>query len=166
MSAINKSPTIQGNVIIDTGSGVHIVGRRNILKENRNFIYKVQNPLSLSTANGTILSRKWLNLSLESQKPGSNIAACVLKDSPNVLSVGQVCQQGWKFIWDRIDRPKLIAPNKEVFHLSVRNFVPHLSEKDQLVIRSRAELTKESSFLTLPAVGASSSSAPPRASPR
>ena len=62
------------------------------------------------------------------------VPACVLQSSPNVLSVGQLCSQGWKFIWTNKERPRLITPNGKVLSLQVNNHVPYLSNTDRVTI--------------------------------
>ena len=48
---------IEGRVIIDTGSGVHVVGRQSIADQDIGFKYKACVPIQLNTANGSILSK-------------------------------------------------------------------------------------------------------------
>ena len=54
--------------------------------------------LKLNTANGQIDSTSSVNLGSHSFK--LPIEACVLDNSPNVLSVGKLCHDGWSLTWN------------------------------------------------------------------
>ena len=125
---------IKGKIIVDTGSGVHIVGKNNIPKQSHPWIQRAQ-PACLNTANGQINADQ--SVLIGSQRFRGTIRACVLDNSPNVLSVGQLCNNGWTFHWagspaSAPSSPILISPDGRQFHLSVRNNVPYLDSNDQL----------------------------------
>ena len=125
---------IKGKIIIDTGSGVHIVGKNNIPKQSHPWIQRAQ-PVCLNTANGQINADQ--SVLIGSQRFRGTIRACVLDNRPNVLSVGQLCNNGWTFHWEGSassapSLPVLISPDGRQFHLSVRNNVPYLDSNDQL----------------------------------
>ena len=54
--------------------------------------------LKLNAANGQIDSTSCVNIGPHSFKVP--IEACVLDNSPHVLSVGELCHDGWSLIWD------------------------------------------------------------------
>ena len=111
---------------MDTGSGVHIVGRSNVHKKRHSMIRTDGQPLKLNTANGGIKSTSCVSIGSESFK--LPIDACVLDNSPNVLGVGKLCHDGWSMVWDAHKTPTLISPNGLVIQLKVRCFVPYLDE--------------------------------------
>ena len=86
--------SIKGRIVIDTGSGVHIVGKNNIDPQAAHAIYTGR-PYRLNTANGSIDVSNSINI----VTPGFQgvLQACVLDNSPNVLSVGRLCDDGWTF---------------------------------------------------------------------
>ena len=88
--------SIRGRIVVDTGSGVHIVGRDNIKSKSHSAIYTGP-PYRLNTANGQIDTSECINVG--SSGMHHSMRACVLNNSPNVLSVGKLCADGWTFHW-------------------------------------------------------------------
>ena len=116
-----------------TQGQVHIVGRSNVHKKRRSMIRTDGQPLKLSTASGQIDSTSCVNIGSSSFK--LPIEACVLDSSPNVLSVGKLCNDdGWSLKWNARETPTLTSPDGVVIHLKVRCFVPYLDECDKLLI--------------------------------
>ena len=117
---------IKGRIIIDTGSGVHIVGRSNVHKKRHSMIRNDGRLLKLNTANRQTDSTSCVNLGSHSFK--LPIEACVLDNtcSPNVLSVGKLCHDGWSLTWDAYKTPTLTSPDGLVIRLKVKCFVPCL----------------------------------------
>ena len=70
---------IQGRIIIDTGSGVHIVGRSNVHKKRHPMIRNDGQVLKLNTANGQIDSTSCVKLGSHSFT--LPIEACVLDNT-------------------------------------------------------------------------------------
>ena len=118
--------------IIDTGSGAHIVGRPNVHNKRHSMIRTDGHPLKLNTANGQLDSTRCF--SIGSSSFNLPIEACVLDNSPDVLSVGKLCNDGWSLKWNARKTPTLTSPDGLVIHLKVRCFVPYLDECDKLLI--------------------------------
>ena len=139
----------KGRIIVDTGSGVHIVGRPNAHKKRHSMIRTDGRPLKLNTANGQINSTSCVSIGSASFK--LPIEACVLEHSPNVLSVGKLCNEGWSLNWNAHQTPTLTSPNG---HLKVTCFVPYLDECDQLLISHHVEVNSKNKtrFQALPTV--------------
>ena len=120
---------IKGRIIIDTGPGVHIVGRWSVYKKRHPMIRTDGQPLKLNTANGQIDSTSCVNIGSNSFK--LPIEACVLDNSPNVPSVGKLCNDGWSLKWDAYKTSTRTSPDGFVIHLC---FGPYLDESDKLLI--------------------------------
>ena len=111
--------------------------------------------LKLNTANGQIDSTSCVHLGSHSfELP---IGACVLDNSPNVLSVGKLCHDGWSLIWDAYNIPTLTSPGGLVIRLKVGCFVPYLDESDKLLISHHVKSSSKHKprFQALPMVGES-----------
>ena len=81
--------SIKGRIIIDTGSGVHIVGKDNIHPKCHSLI-QTGNPIQLNTANGCVKSDQCIFIGSPAFREYiPTLEACVLERSPNVLSVGK-----------------------------------------------------------------------------
>ena len=100
MTSIVKHPNngiglpIKGRIIIDTGSGVHIVGKDNIHPKCHSLI-QAGIPIQLNTANGCVKSDRCIFIgSPDFPKYIPTLEACVLEQSPNVFSVGKLCSEG------------------------------------------------------------------------
>ena len=70
--------SVKGRIVIDTGSGVHIVGKNNIDPQAAQAIY-TGHPYRLNTANGRIDVSSSINIAT----PGSRdvLQACVLDNT-------------------------------------------------------------------------------------
>ena len=68
---------IKGRIIVDTGSGAHIVGRSNVHKKRHSMIRADGQPLKLNTANAQIDSTSCVSIGSANFK--IPIEACVLK---------------------------------------------------------------------------------------
>ena len=79
---------------------------------------------------------------------------CLIIRSPNVLSVGKLCHDGWSLIWDAYKIPTLTSPGGLVVRLKVRCFVPYLDESDKLLISHHVKSSSKhiSRFQALPMV--------------
>ena len=89
-------------------------------------------PLKLNTANGQIGSTSCVSIGSVSFK--LPIEARVLEHSPNVLSVGKLCNEGWSLNWNARQTPTLTSPGGLMIHLKVKRFVPYVGECDELLI--------------------------------
>ena len=85
-------------------------------------------PLKLNTANGQIDSTSCVSIGSACFK--LPIEACVLEKSPNVLSVGKLCNLGWSLNWNAHQTPTLTSPDGLMFRLKVKCFVLYLDECD------------------------------------
>lgn len=115
---------IKGRIIVDTGSGVHIVGRSNVHKKRHPMIRTDGRPFKLNTANGQIDTTSCV--SIGSKRFKLPIEACVLENSPNVLSVGRLCHDGWSLNWNAHKTPTPTSPDGLVIYLKVRCFAAYL----------------------------------------
>jgi hypothetical protein len=144
----DNSSSIRGRIVIDTGSGVHIIGKHNVESHATSAIFTGP-PLRVNTANGQIDTSSCINIA----SPGfqGTIQACVLENSPNVLSVGTLCNEGWTFYWtgaEKINKrlhkdpvkgvaqsvPLLYSPQGLKFGLKVRNNVPYFKFDQMLKV--------------------------------
>jgi hypothetical protein len=123
---------IKGKMIIDTGSGVHIVGKSNIHPTSMSLV-RGGLPMRLNTANGQVDTDRCVYVG--SNRFPNSVRACVLDNSPNVLSVGKLCAEGWTFKWPGHSKcPYLTSPEGATFFLPVKNNVPYLDNRDQLSV--------------------------------
>ena len=78
----------------------------------------------------------------------------MLDDSPNVLSVGKLCHDGWSLTWNAYKTPTLTSPDGLVIHLKVRCFVPYLDGSDKLWISHHVKSSSKNKtrFQALPMV--------------
>ena len=77
-------------------------------------------PLKLNTANRQIDSTSCVSIGSKSFK--LPIEACVLENSPNVLSVRKLCNEGWSLNWNAHKTSTLTSPDGLIIHLKVRCF--------------------------------------------
>ena len=97
--------------IIDTGSGLHLVDRKCVIK-HADKIRKFVTPMQLQTANGTIKAEEQILIRL-GKLQGEAIMATILENSPAVISVGLLCrEQRYTFHWEGFGRPYLDTPDK------------------------------------------------------
>ena len=143
---------IKGKIIIDTGSGVHIVGKHNIHPKCQPMIQGGA-PIQLNTANGCVNSDRCIFIgSTTYAKWIPTLQACVLDKSPNVLSVGKLCSDGWTFQWLAGSKtPTLTSPSGQCLYLPVRNHVPYLDEFLMTVARP-IDKSKTIKFCNVPLV--------------
>ena len=141
---------IKGRIIVDTGSGVHIVGRSDVHKKRHSMIRADGQPLKLNTANGQIGSTSCVSIGSVSFK--LQIEACMLENSLNVPSVGQLCNEGWSLNWNAHQTPTLTSPDGLVIRFKVKCFVPYLGECDKLLISHHVEIRSKNKprFQALP----------------
>ena len=108
---------IKGRITVDTGSGVHIVGRPNVHKKRHSLIRADGQPLKLNTAKGQIYFTSCVRIGSGSFK--RPFEACVLENSPNIFSVGKLCHEGWSLNWPAHRTPTPTLPDGLVIHLRV-----------------------------------------------
>ena len=112
--------------IVDSGSGYDIVCDDAITGRDRESICQKPAPMVVQTANGTVDVDKQMTLTVK-EGSTSRINALVMNDTPCVLSLGKRCMdEGYRFVWDQYQEPKLFAPDGEQIELSVQNFVPYI----------------------------------------
>ena len=78
----------------------------------------------------------------------------MLENSPNVLSVEKLCNEGWSLNWNAHKTPALTPPDGLMIHLKVRCFAPSLDEQDKLWISHNIRFNSKSKprFQALPTV--------------
>ena len=111
---------------LDSGSGVNLVGANDVPNDR-----EVEDgaKLRLHTANGIIESTKVVQTQVPLPGPELNVESRVLADSPNVLSMGQMCMKhGYGVLWPPADLPVLFTPDGRCFQVPLEYFVPVISQ--------------------------------------
>ena len=101
-------------------------------KKRHSMITAYGQPMKLNTAHGQIGSTSCASINSKSSR--LPIEACVLGNSPNVLNVGKLCNEGWSLNWNARQTPTPTSPDGLMIHLKVRCFVPCLDECDKFSI--------------------------------
>ena len=82
-------------------------------------------PENLITANGPTQADKQVSVRLGSCN--SSATALVLEDSPSVLSLGRLVEEGFTFEWRAGREPVLVSPSGESVPMEVRDRVPMIA---------------------------------------
>ena len=122
--------------IVDTGSGLDLVGIQDVPPfETKNFL-RDRNPVELHTANGITVVNQEVSMQIMSLM--EDIHPLVLESTPAVLSVGK--REGWTFIWNAWKNPLLISPSGKKIHLKVHGYVPYLVENKNYAMPADAHV--------------------------
>ena len=106
--------------VIDTGSGHHLASRKTLSKQEAETL-RCGEMLKLATANGVISGTEVADSPITALG-GTDVEVRVLCDTPRVLSVHQLVQEGCTFVWDE-DGARLLQ-NGHVHHLTIKGGVP------------------------------------------
>ena len=86
--------------VVDTGSGRHLISRKDLDKNAENNIKRVEEPLRLATANGVVDTNEIVKIFV--RRLGLWVVAWVLEATPLVLSVDDlVDNHGFEFDWKK-----------------------------------------------------------------
>ena len=112
---------------MDTGSGHDLISRNVASDSVMHNIKHMDEPVTLSTANGLIRVDDRLPLKLRSVN--SSVAPLVLDSCPSVLSIGKRCmEEGWEFVWRPNKPPYIKFPNGKQIQCVVKGNVPYLPD--------------------------------------
>ena len=112
-------------IIMDTGTGVHLIGLKNIKSKDRDKMTFADDNLRLCTANGKIDAN--FRIGLNSDILQESLEAVVLDKTPTAVSVGRLCMDGdWELIWRNKKNPVLRKPGVKSINLPVNNYVPYI----------------------------------------
>ena len=126
--------------IADSGAGQHLCGPSHLPKGSMSGISPCPD-IRLCTANGTIVPRGRLKLHIPSLKLDGSFL--LLRDSPPVLSIGQLVEKhGFSFSWTPEGGALFRAPDKSKIRCTVKDFVPLLKTK-VLPLRANAHCQNE-----------------------
>ena len=108
--------------VVDTGSENHLIGRSRIDPEDSE-PYKIERPLRLATANGTIVVDQ--RVKKEVAELGVELDPLVLSSTVDALSVGRlVMDDRFSFHWQHGERAYFIDPSGKIIHCNTRGYVP------------------------------------------
>ena len=111
----------------DTGSGNHLVGRRQIDNRDIDIKMPLSKPKKLQTANGIIMVNDCTRL--HSDALGEDIEVIELQSTADVVSVGRLCmERGYTFEWLPYALPKLVRPDGYQIRMYLDHFVPMIVE--------------------------------------
>ena len=109
--------------VVDTGSGHHLTSRKRLTQKGLNSARHSVDPLKLKTANGVIECNAICDARVEILD--RTVEVRILPDTPNVLSVSKLVEEGAVFHWDLQSGATLTY--KGITHqLSVHYGVPRL----------------------------------------
>ncbi len=118
--------------IVDTGCGYNLLSRDTIERASGDKpLHSLENNVLLHTAGGPVECKTGVNVNCPALDEGK-FQALVLDNTPEVLSVGQRCQEfGYGFYWTPwSDKPYLCSPSGQHIELTVDGAVPYLEVPD------------------------------------
>ena len=81
---------------------------------------KLENLVALKTAAGTI----HVTEGASTKRPiFGNLTGLSIKDAPNLLSIGRMVEQGYKFHWDKLEFPHLVDQHGRIIAFKNENYV-------------------------------------------
>jgi len=113
--------------LFDSGAGLDIVSM-TCLVGYMHFMYESKHPINFWTANGKTLAKYQINIYVEAFD--EIISPYVLKDTPNLLSMGRRAQcHGWGVKWEpRQPGCTVTIPDKGELFLHSESFIPTVNE--------------------------------------
>jgi len=113
--------------IADTGSSVDAIDVRNISAKGMKMKSRLDKTVTFQTAAGLTKVDSCMNL--HSDTLGGEIQAMILKDTPDVLSIGKRCvEQGFAFHWNSGESPYILRPDGGRVDCFVENNIPYVIE--------------------------------------
>ena len=109
--------------VIDTGSGHHLVSQEALCEHEAQSLREGEE-LKLATANGIIKDRR-IAQSIVPELDDLAVDVRVLKQTPRVLSVQKLVEDGASFVWD--EHGARLLHNGKLHNLIVTQGVPLLS---------------------------------------
>ena len=80
----------------------------------------------MQTTNGLVDVDRELTLPL-TEGLASKVTALVMEDTSCVLSLGKRCmEEGYRFVWEQYQNPRLFDPSGKEIPLCVHSFVPYI----------------------------------------
>ena len=127
--AILEALCVANRWIIDTGCGKDLISYKHAM-QFASFLREGE-PYKFNTAGGDVTSTKILPINVAEFTDGADEThrgdAYVMRNSPNVLSVGLRCNhQGYSYIWLTGKTPCLILPSLTILPLDVIGDIPYL----------------------------------------
>ena len=117
--------------VADSGSGNDLISRKFLSAKDEKRI-KASNPVTLNTANDTVVTSEVIPMKMSLTK--EKIQPLVLKSVPPVMSIGRRClQNGWEFHWYADCEPYFVTPDGKFVMLRVDQFVPLLTDDAKLL---------------------------------
>ena len=115
---------VLGRWIADTGSGIDLIGRKDIDKEAR-CSKRDGEKILLSTAGGFTNSSQYVDVNVHTLNEIST--PLVMTSTPPVLSIGKRCmEQNYEFRWPPGKAPFFVTPDGKIIKLKVHDNVPYL----------------------------------------
>ena len=113
----NASEIASTVFIADTGASRCVIGE----PRPKGKPYKLQKGYTIDTAGG---ERK-VNIGTNVEVPGvGKRTALHLVGSPNLVSIGELIEEGWRFLWDNAQEAELMNPNGDIIRCPIQNRVP------------------------------------------
>ena len=125
----------------DTGTDQDIVGKQSRTVAKAGETKKAADPVSLSTANGSITTDEVVEVNL----PGlcESFTPYVLENTPPALSIGLRClEQGYDFVWGKDTTPIFVRPDGKCVKFKMAGRVPYIDESCQPFEIPEAHLTR------------------------
>ena len=111
----------------DTGSGVDLIGKQALTREDVKDVYQSAQAQQLATANGVLFATDVVDMQVSALR--EVVSPYVLENTPAVLSIGKRCMQdGYEFRWRPNKAPYFITPQGRKVVFEVENFVPYFRE--------------------------------------
>ena len=111
----------------DTGTDQDIVGKDSKTVNRATKIFKSNEPISLTTANGPITADEVVEVIL----PGlcESFNPYILQSTPSALSIGVRClEQGYDFVWGKDTTPIFLRPDGQCVKFKLQGRVPYIDE--------------------------------------
>ena len=111
----------------DTGTDQDIVGKDSKTVNRATKIFKSNEPIPLTTANGPITAEDVVEVIL----PGlcESFSPYILQSTPSALSIGLRClEQGCDFVWGKDTTPIFLRPDGQCVKFKLQGRVPYIDE--------------------------------------
>ena len=137
-------PPFPNSWMLDSGSGLDLVGRGDVDLDRLPPIEDLPRPLEVNTANSTVILKESVPVQIGTL--GIVVKPVLMEDCPSVLSLGKrIVEEGYSFEWHHGRKPVLIAPDGTRTVCKVRNLCPYVDEKGSCLVAAPASSSSSSS---------------------